>query len=278
MPYDLGATVRLTAECQDPGGALTTAATATVTITLPGGAIVSPVAEETAPGTGRYRADYVSSVPGRHTVRWVFTGPADAYTDAYTDTFDVRPLAPPTILSLADAKRHLKMPPGRSDQDDEIRGWTESITRGIEGMCGPVVVRTVTERHHVRRAATVALQHTPVLELVSVTPVQGGGPGYAVDDLDLDPDTGVVRRLDGGTLTGLLLFTYTAGRPVVPANITAAARIIVQHLWRTGQGPGRPQIGTGDFDVTEPITGFGYAIPNRALQLLEPDRLPPGVG
>ncbi|MGW4040469.1 hypothetical protein ACWEIM_30040 [Streptomyces sp. NPDC004778] len=274
MPYDLGATVRLTAECQDPAGALTTADAAVVTVTLPGGATVTPAATESAPGTGRYLADYVSSVPGRHTVRWVFTGPADAYTDS----FDVRPLAPPTILSLADAKRHLKLPPGRSDRDDEIRGWTESITRGIEGMCGPVVVRTVEERHEARRARSIALRHTPALELTSVTSVQPGGTGYAVDDLDLDPDTGMVRRLDGGTLTGLLQFVYTAGRPIVSANITAAARIIVQHLWRTTQGPGRPQLGTGDFDVTEPIAGFGYAIPNRALQLLEPDRLPPEVG
>jgi hypothetical protein len=37
-------------------------------------------------------------------------------------------------------------------------------------------------------------------------------------------------------------------------------------------------LGVGDFDVTEPVVGFGYAIPNRALQLLEPYRLPPGVG
>ncbi|MEV6477621.1 hypothetical protein [Streptomyces sp. NPDC051657] len=271
MPYDLGATVRLTAECQDPGGTLTTADTATLTVTLPGGATATPAAAETAPGT--YQADYVSSAPGRHTVRWVFTGPADAYTDS----FDVRPLAPPTILSLADAKRHLKLQPTRSDRDDEIRGWTESITRGIEGLCGPVVVRTVEERHDARQADTIVLRHVPALELTSITPLQPAAPGHDVDSLDLDPDTGVVRRIHGGTFSGLLLCIYTAGRPIVPANITAAARIIVQHLWRTTQGPGRPQLGTGDFDVTEPMIGFGYAIPNRALQLLEPDRLPPGV-
>ncbi|MEU0001944.1 hypothetical protein ABZ069_34055 [Streptomyces microflavus] len=271
MPYDLGATVRLTAECQDPGGTLTSADTATLTVTLPGGATATPVAAETGPGT--YQADYVSSVPGRHTVRWIFTGPADAYTDS----FDVRPLAPPTILSLADAKRHLKLPLVRSDRDDEIGGWTESITRGIEGLCGPVVVRTVEERHDVRQAGAIVLRHVPALEIISVIPLRPAGPCYAVDDLDLDPDTGVVRRLGGGTLTGLLLCIYTAGRPIISANITAAARIIIQHLWRTTQGPGRPQLGTGDFDVSEPIPGFGYAIPNRALQLLEPDRLPPGM-
>lgn len=273
MPYDLGSTVRLTAECESPDGTLTTAATATVTITLPDDTTATPTATEPVPDTGMYRADYVTSVPGRHTVRWVFTGPADAYTDS----FDVRPLAPPTILSLADAKKHLKLPPGRHSKDDEIRGWTESITRGIEGLCGPVIVRTVQERHEVSRASTVCLLHVPALELVDVTPVLTAGTSYAVADLDLDPATGVVRRLDGGTLTGPLRFVYRAGRPIVPANITSAVRIILQHLWRTTQGPSRPQPGTGDFDVSEPIPGFGYAIPNRALQLLEPDRLEPGV-
>lgn len=274
MPYDLGATVRLNAECQDPGGALTTADTVSVTVTLPDGTTATPAATETAPDTGSYQADYVTTLPGRHAVRWVFTGPADAWTD----TFDVRPVAPPTILSLADAKKHLKLKPGRSDRDDEIRGWTESITRGIEGLCGPVVVRTIEERHDVGRARTIVLNHVPALELVSVSPILAGGVAYDVAGLDLDPDTGLVQRLDGGSLTGPLRVAYTAGRPIVPASITAAVRIILQHLWRTTQGPSRPQPGTGDFDVSEPISGFGYAIPNRALQLLEPDRLPPGVG
>ncbi|MFG2589053.1 hypothetical protein [Streptomyces sp. NPDC048438] len=274
MPYDLGSTVRLLAECQGPDDTLTTAGTATVTVTLPDESTATPVAAEATPDSGRYQADYVTAQPGRHTVRWVFTSPADAYTDS----FDVRPLAPPTILSLADAKKHLKLPATRTDRDDEIRGWTESITRGIEGMCGPVIVRTVQERHTVRRASTVCLLHVPALELVGVSSIPDGAAAYPVQDLDLDPDTGVVQRLDGGTLTGLLLFTYKAGRPIVTANITAAARIILQHLWRTTQGPSRPQPGTGDFDVSEPMVGFGYAIPNRAVQLLEPDRLPPGVG
>ncbi|MFG3426140.1 hypothetical protein [Streptomyces californicus] len=272
MTFDLGSTVRLAADCRDPGGTLTTAATATATITRPDGTTATPTAAETPPGTGRYQADYVTTLPGRHTVRWTFTGPADAYTDS----FDVRDAAPPTILSLAQARSHLKLPAAQTDRDDEIRDWTESITRGIEGMCGPVIVRTVTERHRRNRAPTLVLRHTPVIEVVSWS-AAGGTPG-PVDTLDVDPGTGLVCRLDGGVFTGAMLWVYRAGRPVVPANIRAAAKLIVQHLWRTTQGPGRPQLGGGDFDVSEPIPGFGYAIPNRALQLLEPDRLPPEVG
>ncbi|MEU9861328.1 hypothetical protein AB0D99_10650 [Streptomyces sp. NPDC047971] len=270
MPYDLGATARLTAECRDPGGTLATAGGVTVTVTLPDGSTVTPVASEN--GTGLYRVDYPTVQAGRHVIRWVFTAPADAHTDS----FDVREAAPPGILSLADAKTHLSKT--SSADDDELRSWIESITSGIEGLCGPVIVRPVTERVTFRRASSLALRAIPAIELVTVVPLLTGGVGYDVVDLDLDPDTGIVRRLDGGVLVGPLLVTYQVGRPIVPAALTSAARIILRHLWQTKQGPQRPQLGTGDFDVNEPVQGFGYAIPNRALQLMEPHRLPPGVG
>ncbi|MEU2075422.1 hypothetical protein [Streptomyces sp. NPDC013489] len=270
MPFDLGATARLTAECRDPGGTLTTASAVTVTVTLPDGTTATPAATEH--GTGEYRADYVTAQPGRHVVRWVFTAPAAAHTDS----IDVREAAPPGILSLADAKTYLNK--STSEDDDELRTWIESITAGIEGMCGPVIVRTVVERVDVRRASAIALRATPVIDLLSLAPIRTGGTSYDPDSLDLDPSTGIVRRTDAGLILGPLIVTYTAGRRIVPAALTSAARIILRHLWQTRQGPQRPQLGTGDFDVNEPVPSFGYAIPNRALQLMEPYRLPPGVG
>ncbi|MFE0699121.1 hypothetical protein [Streptomyces sp. NPDC058872] len=270
MPYDLGATARLTAECRDPGGTLTTASGVTVTVTLPDGTSATPSASESS--TGQYLVDYATTQAGRHVIRWVFTGPADAYTDS----FDVREAAPPGILSLADAKTYLRLT--STAEDDELRTWIESITSGIEGMCGPVVARTVTQRIDIRRAASIALRDTPVLELISLEPVHTGGTSYDPADLDVDLDTGVVRRLNGCMFIGPLIATSRAGRLVVPAALTSAARIILRHLWQTKQGPQRPPLGTGDFDVNEPVPSFGYAIPNRALQLMEPHRLPPGVG
>ncbi|MGV9755434.1 hypothetical protein ACWDUC_06300 [Streptomyces tricolor] len=271
MPFDLGATVRLTADCLDPDGAPTTATSATVTVALPDGSTVTPAAAET--GTpGRYQADYVTTVPGRHTVRWVWSGPAHAYTDM----FDVREATPPAIMSLATARRHLK----KTDtaDDEEIRDWIEACTRAVEQFVGPVAVRTITETAHFSTARSVALTRVPALSLVSVATLRPGGPSYTVDDLLLDPDTGLVSAVTGGILYGPLRFTYRAGRVIVSANIRAAAKIILQHLWRTRQGPGRPQRGVDDYDVTEPLPGLGFAIPNRAVQLLDPDSLGPEVG
>lgn len=271
MPFDLGATARLTAQCVDPGGTPATADSATVTVTLPDGTEATPAATETGtPGT--YQADYVTAVAGRHTVRWQFTGPAHAYTDV----FDVWPEAPPAILSLADARKHLNLSTSRDD--GEVRFWNNAATRAVEFYTGPVVRRTVVEDHRVGRVPAVALTQTPVLEVTAVAPLRSGGVSYDVGDLTLDGVTGVVTRYDGGPLSGPLRITYTAGRTVIRVNITAAARIILEHLWRTQKAARGGLAGGGeDYSVSEPIPGLGYAVPNRALELLEPDRLPPGV-
>lgn len=271
MPFDLGATARLTAQCLDPGGTPVTADTATVTVTLPDGTTATPAAAETSPA-GTYQADYATAVAGRHTVRWVFTGPAHAYTDV----FDVQEEAPPAILSLADAKDHLNIKDSRDD--DEVRFWNNATTKAVEYYTGPIVPRSFTEQHLVRNAAAIVLLRTPVIAVTAVDSVLTGGVSYALDGLDVDGATGELFRLDGGRLSGRLRITYRAGRVAILENITGGARIILEHLWRTQRSSRGGLAGGGqDYSVTEPIPGLGYAVPNRAIELLAPDRLPPGV-
>jgi hypothetical protein len=269
VPYDLGATARLTAECRDPGGTLTTASTAVVTVTLPDATTATPTVTNT--GIGLYRADYTTAQAGRHTVRWLFTSPAHAYTDS----FDVWEAAPPAVLSLKDAKDLLKKT--TPDDDARVRFWLNATTRAVEYFVGPVIVRQVVEDHHVGVVTALALHRTPAVSLVSVAALLSGGTSYDVDDLNLDGAKGIVTRKDGGQMVGPLRATYRAGRTVIAPNTTAAAQVILQHLWRTQTGEGRPQRGTSDYDVTEPIPGLGYAIPNRAVQLMNPDDQGPGM-
>lgn len=279
MPFDLGDTVRLAAESREPGGTLTNATTVALTITLPDGTTTSPAVTNPPTVTGQYTFDYTTVQAGRHAVRWVFTTPGSAYTDS----FDVREAVPQGILSLADTKAHLNITSTVTTHDEELRGWIESVTAGIEHLAGACVQRTVVEDHDylpVSGARVIALRKTPVISLTSLMAVLDGGIDYTVADLDVDGSTGIVRRLDGGRLYGPLRATYVPGRMVISANLTHAAKIILQHLWRTQYGASRAGSaisGGDDFLVTEQVPGFGYAIPNRALQLLEPHRLPPGV-
>ncbi|WP_411090793.1 hypothetical protein [Streptomyces sp. 049-1] len=182
------------------------------------------------------------------------------------------------LLSLEEAKAQIN---SKSDVDDvELLAYIDSVTAVIEEFIGPVEPREVTEQHDAGYGRRVLVLRTmPVLSLTSVTPVLAGGISYPVDGLTVDGASGEVRRQNGGTFRGLLDVAVQAGRPAVTPTINLSARMLVQHLWRTQ----RPSRGGGlagggdDYSASTPIPGFGFAVPNRVLELLQPYRLPPGV-
>ncbi|MEH0423123.1 head-tail connector protein [Streptomyces sp. B21-083] len=184
------------------------------------------------------------------------------------------------LLTLAEAKAQLDIT--TTTDDVELQVYVDGVTAAIEAHVGPVENRAVTETHDIPAcgARVLVLRETPAVSLTSVVAVLANGAGYNVADLDLDGPTGIVRRLDGGRLYGPLRFVYQAGRGTVPATLNLAGRIMVQHLWRTQYGASRAGAGIGggdDFSVSEPVAGWGYAIPNRVLQLLEPYKRAPAV-
>ncbi|WP_338699195.1 head-tail connector protein [Streptomyces sp. Q6] len=179
------------------------------------------------------------------------------------------------IITLAEAKAQLDIE--SSGDDLELQAYIDGITAPIENLVGVVEERTVTETAN-GTGSTLCLLKVPALALVSVTPQLTGGASLDVAQLHLDGATGVVRQLSGGRFYGgPWTVTYTAGRAETPPTIKLAARILIQHLWRTQYGSARGQSSSDDYSVSEPIPGFGYAVPNRVLQLLEPFKLPPGV-
>lgn len=179
------------------------------------------------------------------------------------------------LLTLAEAKAQLDID-GTSD-DVELQAYIDALTPVIERYTGPVETREVTETVD-GRSTRLALTQVPAVSLTSLTPLLLGGLVIDVADLYLDGDSGVLRRKNGGVFYGgPWTAVYTAGRGAVPPTINLAARILLQHLWRTQYGAARGGGGSDDYAVTEPVAGWGYAIPNRVLQLLEAYRVPPGV-
>lgn len=181
------------------------------------------------------------------------------------------------LLTLAEAKAHLDI--DGTAQDDELQVYVEALTATIERHVGPVEVRTVSEV--VDGRAALVLTQVPVVALTSLTPLMTAGLAVGAGEVFVDNDSGVVRRLDGALFGGgPWRAVYEAGRGAVPATINLAARILLQHLWRTQYGASRGLSSVGgadDFAVTESVPGWGYAIPNRVLQLLEPYKVPSGV-
>jgi hypothetical protein len=91
-------------------------------------------------------------------------------------------------------------------------------------------------------------------------------------DYELDADTGLLRLAAGGWFRGTYTVTYTSGRADLPAAIRLAVLVIAEHLWETQRGAA--PVGPLSGDDTFPTPGLGFAIPNRALELLAPYRRP----
>lgn len=179
------------------------------------------------------------------------------------------------LLTLDEAKAQLDIE--TTAHDAELQLYVDAVPAVIEGYVGVVEQRTVTEVLD-GYGLTLSVLHPPVLQVTSLSGVLSGSMSWAPDTLHVNGSAGVIRRLDGGLFTGgPFTVTYTAGRDVVPPTMKLAAAILVQHLWRTQYGSARGVGPADDFAVSEPIPGFGYAVPNRVLQLLEPFKLPPGV-
>lgn len=264
MPFDLGDVVPLTVEIRDADGALADAGAVTLTVTKPDGTTDSPT--PTNPETGHYQSDYVPATAGRYLVRWVATG---ANASSYTDAFDVRPAAPPLLFSLNDAKNFLNI--STTTNDAKIRDLLESTTAAVEHQVGPVVQQTRVELYDPCGSYTLVLRAAPIVSVTSMEPVMTGGAAYDVSNMDVDTATGIITNINGQGFYGPLRITYVAGRSIVPAAIRDAGRIILKHLWDIHNGlSGLPRLNEANDPGSGVILGMGYAIPNRALQLLHP--------
>lgn len=259
---DLGSVYQVAVDVTDASGAPADPVSATLTIILPDGTTVSPSVPAPA-STGQVRVDYVTAQAGRHVWRLVTTGPVTAYADV----FDVQAAEPTGIVSLVEARAHLNMGPSETTDDDELRGFIGAATGAIEKALGRTVVRrTFTDRFDTGGAvSSVLLRHAPVLSLTSAVSTDGLTT-WSVGDLLLDGESGLVTVTRGAVFRGSLDLAYQAGMTVIPDNYRLAGKIIVQHLWETQRGAMGVQLG-GEAEGWNP--GKGYAIPRRALELLD---------
>jgi hypothetical protein len=162
--------------------------------------------------------------------------------------------------SLDDLKAHLNITD--SDNDDELLGMLDAATDVTESIVGPLAGGTVTETHYGLSSDVLVLRQVPVAALVSVS-----------GRLWPDGALGTLRLVSGYRFAGDVTVTYTTGREA-PAAVRLAVLIIAAHLWETqrGSAPVGP-LSTDDGTVS----GLGFAIPNRARELLAPFAYGPRV-
>lgn len=177
------------------------------------------------------------------------------------------------ILTLAEAKTALNIT--GSGHDAELPDYIAAAQECVDFLCGPSEQIAVTETRH--GCVEIALTTTPVLSVTSVVG-QAWGP-LTMSQLWVNNSAGVIRArsLAFPILEDYYLVTYTAGRASVPLSIKQGVRIILAHQWETRRGVGSLRPGAGGDDSTT-IPGLGYAIPNRALQILDRYLTGPNVG
>jgi hypothetical protein len=289
-PWYVGVQVPLTFTLTDSNGTAQNASggtgTVVATVTLPDGTTSLPAVS--APGgTGVYAAVYTTTQVGHHIVTWAVPGTTPG---SYTDTFEVQPALDTTLVSLAEAKEILKLT-ATAQYDPVVQGYNSAITAWIESVVGPCVQRTVVEVLPADGLAQ-ALSQPPVISLTPwvstpfflansgipipspaspMYPMRIYGITYPAAALSLDPYRGIVKHQSGlPFIFGDYAWQYLAGRAVVPSSAYEAAKIALKHLYGVERGgqPGGTQAGYGSSEAEGVQTGFGFAVPNRAIQLL----------
>lgn len=180
-----------------------------------------------------------------------------------------------TVLSLADAKQFLGET--GSDRDTEISGFIDAIIPSIERYIGgPAEARSVTETvRPVDEWRALPLTYRPFVSVESITI---NGTSVSLTDVYCTPGR-VLRRQFGipfwpfFNISDVAVVTYVAGldSSALPA-LSLAARIILQHLWdtqRRSASSGR-RSASSDMQSTYKLGGYAFAIPNRALEVLDP--------
>jgi len=264
--------------------------TVVATVTLPDGTTATPtVSHVGSAGSGQYAAVYTTSQPGHHIVTWSVPG---TIPGSYTDSFEVQPATDQTIVSLAEAKEILKLT-GTAQYDPVIQGYNGAVTSVVEYYCGPVVQQTVSETLP-SHGTELMLSKPPVIALIPWASVPAQlvplgitlpvppspmirtrvyGIEWPMAQLYVDNERGIVSHTSGlPFFYCAYIWQYTAGRPIVPWNIYEASKVILKHLYAVERGgqPAGTQAAYGQSEAGVTMTPFGFAIPNRAIQLMRP--------
>lgn len=165
------------------------------------------------------------------------------------------------FASLSDLKTHLNYPAAKISDDLELQLMLDAATEVVTDLVGDFSGAAVSDVFSVH-AGTVLLDQVPPSS-VTVTDSAGGSvTGYTVRP--------TARLLTGVTAEGYVTVTYAVAGQLVPASLKLATLIIAGHLWETQRGTSPSQLGLQQADDTVFVPGRGFAIPDRARELLAP--------
>lgn len=182
------------------------------------------------------------------------------------------PIPASSVLpTVDDLKAHVNIL--TTTHDAELQDMLDAAVEVVEGYVGPLDGGSVTETHYApARGLPIVLRQVPVVAVTSVS--SSVGTTYTSSDYVLDGAAGLLRAPYGWA--GDVTVAYTTGRTSLPASIRLAILIVAAHLWETQMGGGNavPPYPGADVDGAVPA---GFAVPNRAMELLRPYLRGPAV-
>lgn len=188
------------------------------------------------------------------------------------------------ILTIDEARDAINVTAGHTS---EIEVMVTAVSRRIDDLCGPVVVRTVTDELHDGGTSGLFLHHYPVASITSVTEYSGGTP------TTVTPETTTVAggyRLANGVLSrrsswgmsrwgSQVTVTYEAGRyadtAAVDAKFKMAAGAVLRRLWTREAGAWAR--GADPFIEAGAGHGFFKVVDPMVHEFLAAELLPPAI-
>lgn len=202
------------------------------------------------------------------------------------------PIAAEPIITLDQAKTFLNIT--SADFDTELPDFIATASQMIVNRIGQVAgSQTVDEWHDGGSERIVLRNQSPIQSVTSITESYGtisytltqitldtGSVGNGAFEYTVDLNTGVIVRRASGVAVcftpGIrnIHVTYVSGYASVPADITQATQLLVQHLWTTQRGSGTARPGLAGADANP---GAMYSWPYRVEEILAAYDLP-GIG
>lgn len=255
MIYDIGDKVTISTIVRNDAGTPVNTPTLLIAVTKPDGTLVTPAptVTNTAAG-GVYTAPVTVDQAGTWTYVWTASGTVVAVESGQLTVQAARVL----VASMEEFKQHLN----RTDiaDDLELRTHLTAATDWVEDTIGGPVAPTTYTETHCDVAGSIVPRKRPLISVTSITPYLG--TALTSDAYRADTDLGVIflRWSTAGEYT----LIYRAGLMAIQERVKLAGLIVAAHLWETQNGfAGRRNAD----DFTQ--AGLGFAIPRRAVQLLE---------
>lgn len=260
MLREVGTQIQLSTVVKDLTGTAVNTPTVTLSITKPDASTTAPSVTNTGTG-GVYTAQVTPDQAGLWLYKWTASG---AVTSVQSDQLTVVASQRALVASMEEFKNELNRTDSFDDAD--LRPRLVAATDWAEwAIGGPLSIQTFTERLNITGDTIVPI-FRPLVSVTSLTPDQGSAidsTGYIVDTA-----LGIVRlRWALGWSTYTLV--YRAGLSSVSERVKEAGLIVAKHLWQTRNGGG----GRNSPDDLI-LTGLGFAVPRRAMEMIGKDMIP----